>query len=366
MRDGTVTTDWLCIQLQPVIPADPFDSYMHLSGLVNGVTRVLSLPVDDFHATLVCLSTCMLEEELRLLRLSSHRVAARLPVGWCSWYHFYENISEACLDDNIHEMHRLNHSTLTKHEQRQQKEQRLPNAGLEHAGETRRLNLFQVDDGYQRAWGDWDLLKTKEFPSGSLRPLVERIKAQGLVPGLWLAPFSCDKHSEVARLHPEWVLRNINGKPYNSANCGKWFYGLDVTNPEVQQFVRDSLSLAISTWGFEYLKLDFLYSAVLGAKDGTLMDKGLTGAQAMQVGMRLIRNTIKEIKGTEGEECVTLLGCGAALGSAIGHVHINRISADAGMCYFNISIPAFSPLTYTFHSFIRLDLVSHAWSNSLQ
>ena len=94
--------------------------------------------------------------------------------------------------------------------------------------------------------------------------------------------------------------------------------------------MRDSLALAIDTWGFEYLKLDFLYSAVLGAKDGTLRDKSLTGAQAMHVGMSLIRHAIVEIKGEAAADDITLLGCGASLGSAIGHVHLNRISADAG------------------------------------
>lgn len=43
--------------------------------------------------------------------------------------------------------------------------------------------------------------------------------------------------------HPEWILRTTDkGLPANSANCGKWFYGLDVTNVEVQAFIRDTLT----------------------------------------------------------------------------------------------------------------------------
>jgi alpha-galactosidase len=61
-----------------------------------------------------------------------------------------------------------------------------------------------------------------EFPEQSLQPLVNRIKAEGFVPGLWMAPFSCDKHSLVAEKHPDWVLRGANGTPMNSANCGGW------------------------------------------------------------------------------------------------------------------------------------------------
>ena len=41
-----------------------------------------------------------------------------------------------------------------------------------------------------------------------------------MTPGLWIAPFSCDKHSQVARKHADWILRSCNGTPVNSANCG--------------------------------------------------------------------------------------------------------------------------------------------------
>jgi hypothetical protein len=59
------------------------------------------------------------------------------------------------------------------------------------------FSLFQVDDGYQRAWGDWTRLKDKEFPTQSMRSLVMKITERNLLPGLWIAPFACDKHSEV-------------------------------------------------------------------------------------------------------------------------------------------------------------------------
>lgn len=111
--------------------------------------------------------------------------------------------------------------------------------------------------------------------------------------------------------------------------------------------------MVVKDWGFEYLKLDFLYSAVLGARDGTLMDKGKTGAQAMAAAMDLIRQILREVQegrkegGKEGgkgdrdmREDVTILGCGAALGSTIGKVHINRISADAGLTWF----PSLGPI----------------------
>ena len=45
---------------------------------------------------------------------------------------------------------------------------------------------------------------------------------KGMTPGLWIAPFSCDKHSQIAKTHPDWILRSANGVPINSANCGNY------------------------------------------------------------------------------------------------------------------------------------------------
>lgn len=92
-----------------------------------------------------------------------------------------------------------------------------------------------------------------------------------------------------------------------------------MTNEEVQQHVRECIEVATSIWGFTYLKLDFLYAAVLGGVQESYKDKTLTKAQIIQKGMKLISDT-------SGEN-VFILGCGAPLGSVIGYVHANRISS---------------------------------------
>jgi alpha-galactosidase len=66
--------------------------------------------------------------------------------------------------------------------------------------------------------------------------LVKDLKASGIVPGIWLAPFAADKNSYISRINPNWILRKKGWKWLyaNSSNCGKWFCALDVSNPEVQ------------------------------------------------------------------------------------------------------------------------------------
>ncbi len=128
-----------------------------------------------------------------------------MPVGWCSWYHFYENISEANLQENIKMMASL-HGACVMHLSMQGSNRPTPLSQTHTrlastptmATEQLPLQLFQIDDGYQRAWGDWLALDTAKFPTKSMRDLVELVRAQGLRPGLWLAPVAVDKHSRVA------------------------------------------------------------------------------------------------------------------------------------------------------------------------
>ena len=265
LKEGMgLRSDWCMIELQATVPEEPLQSFMAQSGEVN---------------------RALIEREHALQAVGAD--ITRVPVGWCSWYHFYENISETNLLANLNMMAKLR--------------PQLP------------LQLFQIDDGYQRAWGDWLTLDKTKFSTKSMRDMVEEIRAQGLRPGLWLAPIAVDKHSRIAAEHPEWIIRQsagVGGRPSNSANCGKWFYGLDVTIPEVQAFIKETLTtVSHGAWSFDYLKLDFLYAAAL---KGVRRDPTLNTAQVLQVAMRLIREAVGA--GTY------VLGCGSPLGRFVSCV----------------------------------------------
>ena len=136
-----------------------------------------------------------------------------LSIGWCSWYDHYEKISEDVIINNLKKL--------------QATKDKFP------------ANVIVVDDGYMTKWGDWDSLKPGLFPSG-MKGLASSIKEAGFKPGVWLAPFAADKGSKIAKEHPEWItkVQGSKTKAANSANCAKWFYGLDATNPEVIEHVK--------------------------------------------------------------------------------------------------------------------------------
>ncbi|KAL3941762.1 MAG: hypothetical protein SGBAC_003941 [Bacillariaceae sp.] len=226
--------------------------------------------------------------------------------GWCSWYHYYENISEESLRENF--------------------------AKLESLQDTVPTNVAVVDDGYMTAWGDWDSFKPKKFTD--MKIVSQDIERNGMRPGLWLAPFACDKHSVIAKTHPEWIIRNDQGRPANSSNCGKFFFGLDATNPHVRAYVAKCIRRAVKDWGFQVLKIDFLYAACL--EGNGKYDLSMTRAQAMHLALQ----TIREAAGPTA----FLIGCGCPIGAGIGYVDGMRVSADTGPTWY----PAF-PLPWWDH-----------------
>ncbi len=213
-----------------------------------------------------------------------------VPTGWCSWYHFYQNISEQVISENLKNI--------------VQYRPELP------------LNLVQIDDGFEKEVGDWFDFR-KGFPKG-VAPLAEDIKSAGLTPGLWLAPFILHPNSDYAVMNPDKILRTKNNQPVNAGFIWNVFtQALDLSNPGAMEYVLEVVDKAANEWGFPYLKLDFLYA---GALMGNRFDKTCTRAQIMRTAMQAIRDTV-------GKETF-LLACGAPLGSVLGLVEANRIGPD--------------------------------------
>ena len=216
-----------------------------------------------------------------------------LPSGWCSWYYYFANVTA----DNIHE----NVDAAVK--------------------EKVDWQFFVLDDGYQRSLGDW-LIVNEKFPGG-LKPLADHINRAGMRPGIWTAPFVTMKDSRLAADHPEWLLKQpFSDKPVICGFNPNWghgfaFYALDVTHPGMQAYLKEVYTTLVHTFGFEFLKLDFVYAASL---PGQPYDASFSGAERLQLGYRLIR----EAAGRD----TFILGCGSPLTPAIGLVDAMRIGPD--------------------------------------
>ncbi len=218
------------------------------------------------------------------------RARARAPSGWCSWYFYYTGVRADDILENL--------KALVA------RRDRLP------------IDLIQIDDGFQAAVGDWMRFHPR-FPEG-VAPLARAIREAGFTPGLWLAPFLTWPEAQVAREHPDWLLRDARGRPVSAGfNWYRWLRALDPTHPGMKEWLQELIHTAVHRWGFPYLKLDFLYAAAL---PGRRYDPKATRAQALRRGLQAIREAA-------GEETF-LLGCGCPLGPAIGLVDGMRIGPD--------------------------------------
>jgi alpha-galactosidase len=217
------------------------------------------------------------------------RVGEMAPTGWCSWTAFYEKLSE---QDILRQVEWLAERRST-----------LP------------VEVVQIDDGWEKAVGDWEA--NERFPHG-MAWLSEQIRQAGFTPGLWLAPYMVHPRSRLAETYPDWLVKNPRGRPASAGyNWGSVCHGLDVTHPDVQQWIYDLFSTVVGEWGYTYLKLDFLYAAAI---PGERHRPDLSRAQILRRGLHLIRQAV-------GPKPF-FLGCGCPLGPAIGIVDAMRISAD--------------------------------------
>jgi alpha-galactosidase len=218
------------------------------------------------------------------------RVPARAPApAWTHWYQYFQDISEERFLGSVRSLSR--------------QLGQLP------------FGTAQLDDGYQSAWGDW-LECNPKFPRG-LAALAAEVRACGLTPGLWLAPFVVQPDSRLARSHPEWLLRGARGRPAGSGYFYSFFgHALDPTHPAVAEHL-ERLGEALRGRGFGFIKADFCYA---GALPGRRHDPSQTRAQALRGGLQALRRGL-------GEQTF-LLGCGCPYGPALGIVDAMRIGPD--------------------------------------
>ena len=206
--------------------------------------------------------------------------------GYTSWYNYFQNISEEIIIRDLN--------------------------GLDRASDE--VNIFQVDDGYQQAVGDWLLTDEKKFPNG-MKYIADEIHKKGYKAGIWLAPFSAQVSSKIAKEHPDWLLRhNRNGK--KMLGCQGWggAYTLDIYNPEVREYIMRVFDTVLNVWGFDMVKLDFLYSQCIEPRNGK------TRGEIMCDGVDLLREAC-------GDKWI--LGCGVPIGACMGVFDACRISCDA-------------------------------------
>jgi alpha-galactosidase len=244
-------------------------------------------------------------------------IAKAPPVtGWTSWYNYYTKISEDIIMENLHAM------TTEKYP----------------------IDIFQIDDGWANAVGDWLTIKDT-FPRG-MAYIAHEIQKQKLKAGLWLAPFACANTSNLFIEHPQWIVTSPEGNMVHAGYIPLWggtFYALDIYNSEFVSYLKEVFHSVFSLWGFDMVKLDFLYAAAMIPRNGK--SRGMIMKDAME----LLRSL---------SEKKTILGCGMPMNIAPGYMEYCRIGSDVKEVWedkllkfinYNERVSTFNSLKSTLH-----------------
>ncbi|MGL6194038.1 MAG: glycoside hydrolase family 36 protein [Thermoguttaceae bacterium] len=223
------------------------------------------------------------------------------------------------------------------------------------------MDFIQIDDLWQDGITKNGPRKnfTRVKPDGAFKdgmnPVATDIKEHGFRAGLWFMPFAgsvTDPH-----FPKEWFVKsgrtdevnenghskraygqtvNREGEPYES------FWGgtsLDMTKPEVQEYLRDTTKRMADDWGFNYFKLDGLWVGMACDQlyvnneyrpddfgEAVFCDETVTPVQAYRRGLEIIRDTAPD---------ATILGCNVSQNMrmmlpSVGLLDMMRIGPDNG------------------------------------
>lgn len=117
--------------------------------------------------------------------------------------------------------------------------------------------LFVLDDGWfgernsiHNGLGDWYVNKRK-FPNG-LEELIEAVKAEDMLFGLWVEPEMVNPQSQLYQQHPDWIYHYEN----RTSDTSRGQYVLNLAKQDVQKFVYETLDHLLTEYEIDYIKWD--------------------------------------------------------------------------------------------------------------
>ncbi|HLN55727.1 MAG TPA: alpha-galactosidase [Bacteroidales bacterium] len=130
------------------------------------------------------------------------------------------------------------------------------------------IQEFIIDDGWQindsgmtseKAWGnnygDWNV-DQKKFPGG-LKPTFDYIRSLGMKPGLWISIGSATPDAGVYQAHPEWFVKDKEGKPGNLHERGNPNFITSCLGTDWTEYIKKEILTLVNEYGLGYAKLDF-------------------------------------------------------------------------------------------------------------
>lgn len=295
--DSTGTTEIQATDPESGLREGPADNLIELSvplpaGESITSERLMFAVGTDYQA--------QLENYGAVIRELHHsRVSTDNLLGWWSWTAFYTKITEGAALTNA-----------------QWLAENLKGLGYDY---------FHFDEGYGYARGEYTTPNASQFPDG-MWDLTRRICRLGLKVGIWTAPFEVAERAWIYEHHKDWLLHNAHGDLISIGKAeeveGERLFVLDVTNPDAQEYLRQTYRTLVREWGVRYIKLDFMDNTAI---EGYYHRPNTTALEAQRIGLEIIRKTV-------GDD-VLLDKDGSPMLNPVGLVDEGRISQDTGHAF---------------------------------
>ncbi len=152
------------------------------------------------------------------------------------------------------------------------------------------IEMLVMDDGWfgnrssdNMALGDWQVNEQKL--KGGLKKLVDEVNALGMQFGIWFEPEMISPDSDLYRAHPDWAIQI----PGRRAGLIRNQYVLDISRPEVADYIYECVAKVLRSANIAYVKWDMnrplsdLGSAALDAdRQGELSHRYTLAVYRMQ------------------------------------------------------------------------------------
>ena len=135
------------------------------------------------------------------------------------------------------------------------------------------IDTLVLDDGWfgkreddTSGLGDWFVNEKKLV--GGLDAVIEHVHSKGMKFGLWFEPEMISEDSDIFRAHPEYAI----GVPDRERCYSRHQFMMDLTNPEVRDYIVNSVNTILANHKIDYVKWDYnrnvteFYSLALDAE----------------------------------------------------------------------------------------------------
>lgn len=223
--------------------------------------------------------------------------------GWSTWDYYGQRFTEKEISMNIQKIKDL----------------------------TAEANIIQIDGGWWKFRGDY--LDCRSDIDGGMKGVAKMIADNGCTPGLHLDGFRGEMASGVYQAHPDFFLKNENGKTFYSEsqrpNRLEQSTYFDYSNPAAREYIKNVLKTIRQEWGFKYFKIDFMAYGInreilkaqkkYGLKEIHAYDSTMTSMERTRAGLKAMR---------EGMGDAFFLGCSSVFGPTFGIVDGLRTGGD--------------------------------------